>query len=421
MSARGRPLAPGGETELQCERIAHGGVCVARHDGRVVFVADALPGERVRARITEVKRSFARATALEALSPAPGRVPHVWPEASIERDPDHRPGGAEFGHIEPALQRRLKAEVLRDAMLRFGGIRAGAQLEAAPGDEERRGLRWRTRVRLHIDAEGRVGPVAARSHRVVPVASLPLAHADIEELAPLDGLDPDRPGSRLRGPGRIDFVAPAEHDARMRIVRRGARPRPSATVTERAGGREFEVDEEGFWQIHAHAAEILFQAVREAVSTERLDPRAQHLDLYGGVGLLAAAIGEAAGPAARIDTVEAFAPATRHARSNLAEWRGARAVTARVADYLREAEAERLAGGTIVLDPPRAGAGREVTAALARLRPAQIVYVACDPVALARDAGTLRQLGWRLETLRAFDLFPHTHHLEAVARFLPEA
>lgn len=413
-------LTAGDEVELMCEHIAHGGVSIARHEGRVVFVTGSLPGEHVRVRISQVKRSFARADAIGIVRAAPERVPHIWPEASIERDPALRPGGAELGHIQLPAQRELKAQVLHDALTRFAGVTAHAPVEPVPGDDERRGTRWRTRVRLHISAEGTVGPVAARSRRVIPVRSLPLAHASIEQLAPLDGQDPDRPGSRLRGPGRIELIVPRGPGAGMRITRRGAPAREPGTVTELVHDRPFQVDEDGFWQVHEGAAATLFDAVRKMIDPAQLDPAAQHLDLYGGVGLLAAAIGEAAGPAARIRTVEAFEPATRHARVNLAEWRGAEAITARVEDYLRETRHDAARGGVIVLDPPRAGAGREVVTALSRLAPAQIVYVACDPVALARDTGFLRELGWRLDALRAFDLFPNTHHLEAVARFMPD-
>jgi tRNA/tmRNA/rRNA uracil-C5-methylase (TrmA/RlmC/RlmD family) len=125
--------------------------------------------------------------------------------------------------------------------------------------------------------------------------------------------------------------------------------------------------------------------------------------------------------------VEADARATLHAGENLADGVGVRAVTSRVDRYLEalaattddastDAARRGLRGATVVLDPPRSGAGREVVDRLARLGPAQLVYVACDPVAFARDVGYLRERGYDLEELRAYDLFPNTHHVEAVAR-----
>jgi tRNA/tmRNA/rRNA uracil-C5-methylase (TrmA/RlmC/RlmD family) len=194
------------------------------------------------------------------------------------------------------------------------------------------------------------------------------------------------------------------------------------TIVERVGERDFRVDVRGFWQVHRAAAETLTRAVQEAIDEALFDPRAANLDLYGGVGLLAAAVGDRFGQSLRITTVESDARATDHAAENLAEWVGAASVTARVERYLQQlrasaghAERSRLRQATVVLDPPRSGAGKSVVKELAELGPAQLVYVACDPVALARDVGLFAARGYELVRLRAFDLFPNTHHVEAVA------
>ncbi|HAM25308.1 MAG TPA: 23S rRNA methyltransferase, partial [Microbacteriaceae bacterium] len=184
-------------------------------------------------------------------------------------------------------------------------------------------------------------------------------------------------------------------------------------ITERVGDREFRLDARGFWQVHRHAAETLTAAVQEAIDESLFDPRAANLDLYGGVGLLAAAVGDRFGNHVRITTVESDPLATDHAAENLAEWMGSAAVTARVEQYLRRLstsagahERESLQRGTVILDPPRSGAGKEVVAELVAFGPAQIVYVACDPVALARDVALFGASGYELSGLRAFDLFP---------------
>lgn len=181
------------------------------------------------------------------------------------------------------------------------------------------------------------------------------------------------------------------------------------------------MDAGGFWQVHRLAAQTLTDAVSAALAGA-VDPDAAHLDLYGGVGLLAAAIGDAGGPATRMTTVEAGARATEHAGANLAEWVGARAETSRVDRFVARLATEasasrraRLRQGVVVLDPPRAGAGRAVVEGIAQLRPATIVYVACDPVALARDLATFRASGYEAVSVEAFDLFPNSHHVEAVA------
>ncbi|MFD5599067.1 class I SAM-dependent RNA methyltransferase [Leucobacter sp. NPDC058333] len=440
------PLEPGAEVDLVVTGIAHGGVGVARHEGRVVFVADAIPGERVRALVTDArKKSFARATTIEVLEASADRREHIWAEAAVTRAPEDRAGGAEFGHISLDRQRSLKAEVLADAMKRFGGVELATEgdedlpsalaeiVEPAPGfiDDESdayadtdadTGLHYRTRVRLHVDPEtGAVGPYAARSRRVIPVESLPLASQAVNQIAPLADLMP--------GVETIDLVAPSGDDPRMLLTLAGEKQRSGSAdaIREWVEDRGFLVRAGGFWQVHRAAPAVLFTAVRDAVSDliaeGRFEPGAGNLDLYGGAGLLAAAVAEAAGPGVKIATVESDPSATEDAAENLSEIVGALAHTARVdrhlADLLKAAAPvrDRLRRGTVVLDPPRSGAGNGVTAQLVELSPANIVYVACDPVALARDTKSLRDAGYDLTGLRAFDIFPHTHHFESLAVF----
>ena len=404
--------------ELDITGIAHGGVFVGRHEGRVVFVADTLPGERIRARLTDTrKKAFWRAEAIDVVDAAPERQPHVWDAASIERAPDERAGGAEFGHIELTHQRALKERVLREAMERVGRLDLPVDVRPAGAAETPDGTGWRTRVSLHVDDEGRIGPYAARTHRVVPTPDLPLATDAIARAA-----------AELHGAevGRVDLVQPA--DGRVRVLPRpdGARRATAPEVVEeRVGQRVFRVDAGGFWQVHRLAAETLTGLVaaelRDAVGD--LDPEASHLDLYGGVGLFAATLGEMGGAGTRVTSVESDPRATEHAGENLAEWIGARAETARVDRYMSRLaveastrERERLSRGVVLLDPPRAGAGRDVVEGIAGLTPTAVVYVACDPVALARDLATFADHGYRADRgIRGVDLFPHSHHVEAVA------
>ena len=395
--------------ELDVTGMAHGGVFVARHEGRVVFVSDAIPGERVRARVTDAGdgKSFWRAETVEVLEASEHRRPHVWAEADVSRDPVDRPGGADLGHIALAHQRVLKRQVLSDALDRFAGQGLGApDVEAVDSGD---GTGWRTRVSLHVDESGAVGPFAARSHTAIPVTSHPLARPAIAEAA-----------AQLRGgrPGRIDLVEPA--DGRVRILRRESGPGREGrgrarrgtpeVVHERVGDRMFRLDVDGFWQVHPRAASVLDAAVY-ALLDGRVDEGATHYDLYGGVGLFGATLGDLG--ASRVVTVESSRRATLHAQENLAHLE-VTAVTARVDRFLA-GRGDRDGTGVVVLDPPRAGAGRAVVEAVDALGPEAVAYVACDPVALARDLGTFRDRGWRVEALRAFDLFPHSHHFEVVA------
>lgn len=425
------------EVELDISNVAHGGVFVARHEGRVVFVPDTIPGERVRVRVADRAHDrFWRAELLEVLEPAAERQEHVWAAASVRRAPEERAGGAEFGHIRLDHQRELKRRVIVDALQRTAKLDAatidalgpdggGPVVEAVAGEAED-GTGWRTRVRLQVGEDGTIGPYAARTHTIVPVTDLPLATSAVEESTPF--------GQRFAGAESVDVVATglgATHvlvnDRPERRGKRVVRPRRRPVpIRERVGEREFRLDARGFWQVHRQAAATLTEAVRSAVDEALFDPRAANLDLYGGVGLLAAALGDRFGPTLRITSVEADEAATDDAAENLAEWVGAAAVTARVERFVTglaaeatAAERTRLRAATVVLDPPRSGAGREVVDAIASMRPAQIVYVACDPVALARDVAYFAERGYPLRTLRGFDLFPNTHHVEAVATLTP--
>ncbi|TFV83818.1 class I SAM-dependent RNA methyltransferase [Microbacterium sp. dk485] len=423
-------METGDLVELEITDVAHGGVFVARLEGRVVFVADAIPGERVRARLSDTrKKSFWRAETVEVLTSSPHRRPHVWAAADVTTPPEQRPGGADFGHIDLPHQRELKLKVFRDALERIGKVDVPVTMqEAVPivdasgavlAQESPDATQWRTRVSLHVDEDGRIGPFAARSHRVIEVDDLPLATPAVARAAA---------GLRGQRPGRVDLVQPA--DGRARILPRpdGEAPPPAEVILEQAGGREFRVDAGGFWQVHRLAAHSLTTIVAEELrAVAAVDPDAAHLDLYGGVGLFAATLGDLGGPGTRVTSVESDPRATEHAGENLAEWVGARAVTARVDRFVRQlaaesspVERERLSRGVVLLDPPRAGAGRDVVEGILALAPAAVVYVACDPVALARDLGIFRDAGYRApRPVRAVDLFPHSHHVEAVAVLTP--
>jgi tRNA/tmRNA/rRNA uracil-C5-methylase (TrmA/RlmC/RlmD family) len=422
--------------DLEITGVAHGGIFVARHEGRVIFVSDAIPGERVRARITDASRpAFWRAEAVEVLEASDDRRPHVWPEADVARPPHERPGGADFGHIRLEAQRELKGRVLREAFERFAHLPVDVTVEPAGAGESPDGTGWRTRLSLHVGPDGVVGPYAARSHHVVPVSSHPLAAPPLADAAL---------GLGIRRGDRVDLVLPS--DGQVRIIERtdAAGPRRGArggsrratrasdaaereVVVETVNGRAFRVDAGGFWQVHRLAATTLADALAKSLRGAGFDPDAPNLDLYGGVGLFAAVMGDVGGPVTRVATVESAPRATHHAAGNLREWGNAEAITARVDRFLsaKVADASEASGSlsgayrdaTVLLDPPRAGAGAEVVRSITALAPRTVVYVACDPVALARDTATFIAEGYGMRDLRALDLFPHSHHLEAVAVF----
>lgn len=398
----------GQNLELTIEKVAHGGIFVARHDGRVIFVSHVLPGEKVRARVYEDRGgSFCRADPTEILVASPDRVPQVWRQAGVGGA-----GGAEFGHIKLARQRELKADVLEEALDRMAGIKLRPVVEAAPGDDEANGLGYRTRIQLHVDEAGTVGPYRERSHDVVKVKDLPLAVEDIREL--------EMHNKNFQNVNKIEMAASSTGQVQWKI---DSKLKGDERLIERVAGRTFRISGGGFWQVHKKGAEVLSNTIVEMATAVGIDLEADNLDLYGGVGLFSGALAAKFGPELRITSVESFRQATDDATLNLADLNKAKAVCAPVERFLNEKVGNVDKGGkvssprnaTIVLDPPRSGAGGKVVGQLLAISPKHIIYVACDPVALARDLKPLIEGGYELKQLRAFDLFPHTHHVEAVA------
>jgi tRNA/tmRNA/rRNA uracil-C5-methylase (TrmA/RlmC/RlmD family) len=444
--------------EVTTVDVAHGGWCVARpDDGPVVFVRHALPGETVRAKVTDVTSRLARAEAIEILAASPDRVEAPCPHA--------RPGGCggcDWQHATLPAQRALKAAVLRQQLRRLAGLDREVTVEPLPGDEEPgTGLGWRTRVQFAVRPDGVAGLRAHRSHEVVDVGECLIAHRGITEL----GLTARRwPGTSsveaLVATGsdeRAVIASPASSspassgpegsvppdipgaDAMLRrasplkpLNRRLTPVRGRAYLSHHAAGRDWRVSAGVFWQVHPGAADALTDAV-----TTALEPRPGDvaLDLYCGAGLFAGALAPAVGPGGTVAGVEADAAAVRDARHNLRQWPWARVHKGDVAAVLRRSgsqvsRASRVqpgAGGPalpparlVVADPPRSGLAREVIEYLGATGhgAARFAYVSCDPATLARDIGLLMARGWVLDGLRAFDAFPMTHHVECVATLL---
>lgn len=395
----------GTRLELEVGAVAHGGHCVARHDGRVVFVRHALPGERVVAVVTHGGSGsrFLRADAVEVLQPSEHRVDPPCRHA--------RPGGCggcDFQHSDLAFQRQLKGEVVREQLRRLAGLGGDPLVEslvvhAVPGDRD--GLGWRTRVRFAVNAAGRAGLRRHRSHSVEPLDACPLLHDAVVAAGVLD----------QPWPGVVEVAVAASTSTAETVVLVDGVARGRQRLEESAGGRPWRVPGAGFWQVHPGAAGTLLDAVRAALTPR---PGEHLLDLYAGVGLFGGSLATDVGPGGRVDAVESDVGAVRAARRNLHTLPWVRLHEDRVESWLAGSGLVRC--DLVVLDPPRAGAGRRVVDALVALAPRAVAYVACDPAALARDVGTFRAAGWELGGLRAFDLFPMTHHVECVALLRPE-
>jgi len=391
--------------ELEVGPVAHGGHCVARAaDGHVVFVRHALPGERVRAVVTDERKGFLRADAVDILSPSPDRVAPPCPWAGPDRC-----GGCDFQHATPEAQRRLKADVVREQLARVGGFSPdevsalGIEVRALPGAVD--GLGWRTRVQYTVDASGRAGLLKHRSHEVVPVDFCRIAAPAVRDAPVLNQSWDDLDG--------LEVIAGSGGDVTVLGTRGRGRPMlvsGPAKVHERAVGRDWSIPADAFWQVHPAAADTLATAVVELLQPR---PGERAWDLYGGAGLFAAALAPPLTGTGRITVVESDPKAAGAAQRLLRDLTTVTVLTSDVERALRNPRWRSV--DLVVLDPPRAGAGPAVVEQIAVRSPRAVAYVACDPAALARDLASFRQFGLQLAVLQAFDLFPHTHHVECVA------
>jgi tRNA/tmRNA/rRNA uracil-C5-methylase (TrmA/RlmC/RlmD family) len=428
----------GQAVELEVGDVAQGGWCVARPGGLpVVFVRHTLPGERVVARVTEVTTRFARADAVEILTPSPDRVPAPCPNA--------RPGGCggcDWQHAALPAQRALKAAVVGQHLRRLAGIDREVVVEPMPGDEgdeasparpAAAGLGWRTRVQFAVRDDGVAGLRAHRSHEVVDIGDCLIAHPAITGLGITRHRWPDAAGVEAvvgsAGPG----AGPAERA--VIVTPAGRRPRrdwgasvPADAVLSRAPGglaplrgrphvwqwaadRDWRVSAGAFWQVHPAAADVLTAAVVAALEPK---PGDSVLDLYCGAGLFAGALADLVGGDGTVIGIESDPAAVRDARHNLRAYPWVRVHRGDVAALLRRGGLP--AAPLCVADPPRAGLAREAVDYLSGPgRAERFAYVSCDPATLARDLGLLTARGWALDGLRAFDAFPMTHHVECVA------
>lgn len=458
--------------EVEVGPMAHGGHCVARHEGRVVFIRHAIPGEIARVLLTESgeKARFWRGDVVEVLRPSEFRRTHQWKLADSLRaySAGRLPvGGAEYGHIVLPHQRRLKAQVFRDTVQRIAGLTLDVHVNGAEGDDPT-GLHWRTRNAFAVTPTGRLSMHAHRSTTLIPVRNMPLGVHRLDELklwdldftgiervevATPDGseealvvLIPTEEGAadlpalsgRLhrqitRLPQSVSVVVqipgPRPQD-RPEIHRLRGRTWVQETVqSTHAGEHTYRITGDGFWQVHRKAPQMLVDHVLAGAH-----PTEGHViaDLYGGTGLFSAFLAAAVGESGAVLSVEAAPGASRDARRNLHAYPQAAVLngtTDRIlAGWLAQPEAAVEDGGlggrrldTVVLDPPRAGAGAEVVEQIHRLAPARIVYVSCDPASFARDLGLFVEHGWRTTGLEVLDLYPDTHHMESVAVLEPES
>jgi tRNA/tmRNA/rRNA uracil-C5-methylase (TrmA/RlmC/RlmD family) len=398
----------GRQFEGQIGKVAHGGHCVTRYDGRVVFVRHALPGETVRVQITDgrVGDRFLLGDAVEVLQPSEYRVVPACRFAGPGKC-----GGCDWQHCELTYQRELKAAVVAEQFHRLAGLEVDVAVEALPGDEQ--GLRWRTRTEFAIDASGAAGLRRHHSHDVIPLDDCVISTERVIQTGVLD---------RLWSSATSVDVVDASGEPRAVTV-----PLPSGNstvphVTERVDtgdwSAEFRLSARGFWQVHPRAAATFVAHVLRELAPR---PGERALDLYAGVGLFALALADAVGPTGAVLAIESDAHAIADAKVNLRARPEIELRRGKVDRALKPLVQQGIRTDLVVLDPPRTGAGKTVIKNVAALAPRAIAYVACDPAALARDVAYARDAGYAIRSLRAFDAFPMTCHVECIAVLEPLA
>ncbi|MGE2734155.1 class I SAM-dependent RNA methyltransferase [Mycolicibacterium vaccae] len=386
---------------VRTEVAANGGKCVARHDGRVVFVRYALPGETVRVRVLDRRASYWNAEVIEVLEASPARIESLCPIAGPEQS-----GCCDLAFAEPSAARRIKGAVVANQLARLGDFHWRDEDEASAepvGDGAPTG--WRTRVRLATSADGHAG--FHRYHSDELVHRLDCAQLPAGMLAGV--------ADRTWPPGAAVHVA-VDDDGVRHIVTAGSRGGRKTAVVEggyealqQVGGRTWRIPVTAFWQAHRDAPELYSKLVAEWAA---LEPGMTAWDLYGGAGVFAAALAQAVGETGHVVTVDTSRGAARSARTALADLGWVSVVN----DSVRRAlSMQSRRADVAVLDPPRTGAGREVIDALAAAEVRRIVHIGCEAASFARDVGLYRARGYQVEAVRVFDSFPLTHHVECVA------
>lgn len=396
---------------LELTSMAHGGDAVGRHEGRVFFVPLGIPGETVRVELVEERGQYARARLVEIMEPSEHRVPPPCPHFGLC-------GGCQWQHMDYDLQLRLKRQIVQDQLEHVGEQHDPLVLPTMGMSNP---WAYRNRVRLRMNAQGRLGYYALHSHDVVPVERCFITHPLLDEM--WDMLDIE-----FEGLTDLSLRAGIHTGDRMVVLRGRSETPPELTLempisclympqqgepvvlagkgycVEGLHGRAFRISGPSFFQVNTLQTEHLIDVVDEYLA---LRSDEELLDAYCGVGTFALSL---AHRAARVTGIESSPWSVNDAVANTVEehvgfYQG------EVADVLGDVD---VSCDTLVLDPPRAGCEREALEALALCDPLRMVYVSCDPSAFARDVLRLNHLGYELVEVRPVDMFPQTYHVECV-------
>jgi 23S rRNA (uracil1939-C5)-methyltransferase len=404
---------------LELTAMAHGGSALGRHEGRVIFVPYAIPGERVRVELVEEHQRWARARLLEVVQPSPHRVQPPCPYFGQDKC-----GGCQWQHIDYEEQLRLKVQVTADQFLRIGELEVA--VEEPIGAEEP--WSYLNHTQFYVTDDGHLGYLTADGREVIPVEECYIIEPLLDDLwAALDMYWPQLYRLSLRcgaATGELMAIFELDHyedfdievDFPVSCVLLLADGDTAVLMgephfREEVAGREYRISAGSVFQVNSGGAEALLDVVRELLAPAGDETL---LDLYSGVGLFGLSL---AGQVKRVIAVEADPGAAADFAHNARDLANVE---------LRQGEVQEALSGIgepvhlLVLDPPRAGAGQGVLNEVVRLAPGRIAYVSADPASLARDTRHLVGGGYRLERLQPVDLFPQTFRIGSVALFVRE-
>jgi 23S rRNA (uracil1939-C5)-methyltransferase len=399
--------------QLIPDRLVAGGDAMGRDaDGRVVFVEGALPGEVVEVEIEDAKKDFAKARLIEIVERSPLRDA---PSCSHRRNGC---GGCDWMHLRPDAQLDAKVDIVRESLRRIGRLDPAV----VDGLVHRGGavstFGYRTTIRVVGGPNGAVGYRAQGSNDVVEVTSCPISESKLSRL--LSVIEADS-GAELTlrtsvATGAITAIWDKQYRKCIRGVPATVHVGERAWLTERVAGHDLRVSAGSFFQSGVQAAELLVAAVQAAAP--ELATARHAVDAYGGVGLFAVT---AMSEAEHVTVIESSKSACLDAEFNLTG-RAASVLRADVSGWTAPTgDGPTARVDVIVADPARPGLAKPGVAALAAAGAPVLVLVSCDPVSLARDVSLLAQAGYVPERIEVFDLFPNTHHVETVTRFVSRA
>ena len=369
------------------------GEAMAEFDGRNVFVAGGIPGERVVAEVVKVHRKYVSAKVVEVLEASPDRVEPPCPYYGVCT-------GCQWQHLSYDAQLKTKREKVTDALRRVGGLEDPPVSEVIPSPDE---YGYRNHARFTINREGALGFVNRETRQFLRIEKCLLMHDGVNTL--LEGLQ-DRCGETTQLSIRAGKYS-GDYLIQPYLVHPDIKvPTGQKRYTESVDGRNFDVSSPSFFQVNVDQAAAAANLVRDRL---HLTPDDVLLDAYTGVGTFAILL---APSVKQVIAVEESSAAVADAKQNAGELQNLDFILGRTEDVLRNLPVKP---DVVVLDPPRSGCQPRALESLIELAPSRVAYISCDAETLGRDLKILCQGGYRLDEVAPLDMFPQTHHVECVA------